>query len=144
MYIYVYICIYMYIYIYLNALHNLPHGCDIDWLPQLVSYSCSTYDPMMYLLWWINSSLFNGCVRMSNGFLDDSIGIIDIVELATYALKWWCFTLIYFSLASWLELDSMPAPRCLHRTSGETVPLLYPRAFFSFGVSMIGMVLRGA
>ena len=80
----------MYIYIFdSNALHKLPLGLDIDRLTQIVGSSCSTYHPMMDILWRINASLFNGCVNIPDGYLDDSIGRMYIVELETYTLKWW-------------------------------------------------------
>ena len=74
---------------------------------------------------------------------------MDIVELATYACKWWYFTLICFSL------DLMARTRCnarapllsrniLHRKFVETVLTLYTRAFVSLRNSMIGMVFFSA
>ena len=106
-------CWYIYIYIFnFNASHQFPLGCDIDLFPRIPRSSCGTYHPMMDLLWGINEYTFNGCVSISSACLHAPIRRMDIVKLATYARKWHYFTLIYFYLASWMDLGPIIAPHC--------------------------------
>ena len=100
----------------------------------------------MDILFGINEYPFNGCVRISAGFLDDSIGRMDIVELATYERKWWyvvliCFVLGFMAGARTNTIALLLYSNFLDRTVGETVPKLYPRAFVYFRRYMLGMVL---
>ena len=70
---------------------------------------------------------------------------MDIVELATYARKWWYFTIICFVLGLMAGAQAnasspMLSSNSLHMTVGETVPTLYPRDFIYFMIFMIGIV----
>ena len=143
-----FVLIYKYIFGF-NSFHQLPHGHDIDLWIHLVMPSCSAYHPMMDLLWRTNESSFNGCVNISAGWLDDSIGRMDILYLAIYARKWWYFILACFVLGIMARSRAnVSAPlvssNSQHRTVGEIVLTLYPRDFIPFRISVIGIVLSSS
>ena len=76
-------------------------------------------------------------------------GRMGIVDLATCVQKFWFFSLICFFLGLMVGYQSnvsapMLSSDSLHRTVGETVPTLYPRAFIYFRISMIGTFLHCA
>ena len=97
-------------FLWFNALHQLPLVRDLNRLPHIVRSFCSTYHPIMDLLWRINASSFNACVIISAGCLADSILIMDVLELETYAQKWSYFPLMCFSLASWPHMVPISVP----------------------------------
>ena len=138
--------IYIYILFCFNELHHLPLGRNLDRLHHLLRYSCSTYHAMMYFIWTINLPLFNGYVSMSAGCIADSIGRIYIVELSTYAQKFFYFTLInvvlvFMSRSQDSVRSSLLSSNIIHRTVGESMPMIYPRTFISLWIYMIVMVL---
>ena len=110
-----------------NAWHQFALGCNIYQLPQIVRYYWVTYHPRMDLLWRINASPFNGCVSISNGWIYDSIGRMNILELETYEQELWYFTLICFVLGLMAGAPAnvralLLSSKGLHRKVGENVP----------------------
>ena len=86
---------------------------------------------------------------MSADCVAESIGRIDILELATYARNWCYFMLIFVALGFISKAQvSVRAPllpsNFLLRTVGESVPMLYSRTFISLWILMIVMVLYSA
>ena len=86
---------------------------------------------------------------MSAGSVADSIGRIYIVELSTYAQKFFYFTLIYVVLGFMSRSQdsvrsSLLSSNIIHRTVGESMPMMYPRNFVYLMIYMIVILLYSA
>ena len=83
----------------------------------------------MDFLWGINLYSFNGWVSISDGCLDYSIVRMGIIELETYAHKWWnltsrCFVLGFMARDQANVGSQILDSKGVHRTVGYTVPTL--------------------